>query len=175
MPPHWCVEATINAAPRSHLEHNDGRFSIAGKIASSVLTLPAPFQLLPRIGDRAPGGSRWFVHLASRRKDCVRGLYPGNVRPTPTGALFVELLGGLEWAETRDVHGLEELVVVLTHPAFATGEHLELHAVELGGDGFRIIRFRLLDRFGQHPHRVEGARVPDAHVVLGTEGYLILL
>jgi hypothetical protein len=44
MPPHWCVEATINAPPRSHLEHNDGRFSIAGKIASSVLTLPAPFQ-----------------------------------------------------------------------------------------------------------------------------------
>ena len=78
-------------------------------------------------------------------------------------------------AEAADVHGLEELVVVLAHEALAAAEKLGLHALELFCDRFRVVRLGSVCRLRQHPHLVDHPRVVKRDTLLGAERGLCFL
>ena len=61
---------------------------------------------------------------------------------------------------------MEELVVVLSHEAFAAVEDLELHVLQCQPDFDRIHRLGLVDGGRQHAHLVHCTRVLDRHLVL---------
>src|SRR5882672_9556375 len=109
------------------------------------------------------------IHLAARRQHRVGGVQPGDDAPAPAGLLLVERLLVAALAERGDIHGLEELVIVLAHEPLAAVEDLELHAFELGRDLRRLERFRLVDGRREHAHLVGDARIEQPDVVLGTK------
>ena len=74
------------------------------------------------------------LHLADGRQDRVPVSTLATTRqPHP---VFSSSNGSLARAiaERRDVHGLEELVIVGAHESLAAVEHVELHALELRRD-----------------------------------------
>jgi hypothetical protein len=72
----------------------------------------------------------------------------------------------LRFTELRDVHGLEELVIILAHGALAAVEHVELHPLERSGHLHRIKRFGFFCRKREHPHFVDGARIENSLTVI---------
>src|SRR5262249_11970611 len=111
-------------------------------------------------------------HLACGGQDRVLGVELGDGAPAPAGLLLVE---GLLWtplAERDDVHGLEKLVIVLAHEAFAAGEDIEFHALERETDLDGVGGFRLVDGGRQHAHLIEGPRIDDRDTVLVAKGLL---
>src|SRR5580658_5451191 len=69
-------------------------------------------------------------HLAGAGNHRVRGIDPRHRLPAPFGVLLVEELDRVARPEHRDIHRLEELMIVGAHEAFAAIEHGELHALE---------------------------------------------
>src|SRR5215203_1289870 len=86
------------------------------------------------------------VELAGRGQHRVLGLHGPDELPAPAGLFLVELRAGIERAEARDVHVLEELVVIAPHPRLAAVECLDLHILEPCCNRTRLVRFRLADR-----------------------------
>jgi hypothetical protein len=124
-----------------------------------------------------------WVRAAKRRRpaDCGEGAYFGRLpscrwwaarcrrpstlpdsfqpQPVPSSSNFAPGSSGPKLAMYI---GLEELMVVGAHRALAAVEHFELHALELGGDRLRLVRFGFRDGLGEHAHLVDGARIPQA-------------
>src|SRR4051812_22393568 len=128
--------------------------------------LPSP---RPSPRKRGEGKRLRPVHLAGGRQRGLWRVDPGDQLPAPAGLLLVEglLLGAL--AERSNIHGLEELVIVLPHHAFAAVVHIELHALERLGDLDRLERLRLVGSGSEHPHLVDGARIEQAEIVFRPE------
>src|ERR1700737_2981298 len=70
------------------------------------------------------------VHLAASRKYGISGIDLADRLPAPPGMFLIERLLFTDRTELGDVHGLEELVIVSSHEAFAAVEHGSLHAFE---------------------------------------------
>src|SRR6266478_10186455 len=101
---------------------------------------------------RALEGSAGPFHLVGGRQDRFWSVNFPDAFPAPTGLFLLERFVILELAERRDVHRLEELVIVLPHEAFSAVIYVEFHALERGCDFFL---FELLCRLpcnGLHPH-----------------------
>src|SRR6266446_6056724 len=114
---------------------------------------------------RALEGSAGPFHLAGGRQDRFWSVNFPDAFPAPTGLFLLERFVILELAERRDVHRLEELVIVLPHEAFSAVIYVEFHALERGCDLYRIERLCLLRCKGEHPHLVHGARIKVARNV----------
>src|SRR5258707_2022957 len=100
---------------------------------------------------RALEGSAGPVHLAGGRQDRFWSVNFPDAFPAPTGLFLLERFVILKLTERRDVHRLEELMIVLPHQAFSAVEHVEFHAFEPGCDVYRIERLCLLRCKGEHP------------------------
>src|SRR5579864_5346333 len=76
------------------------------------------------------------LHVAGGRQHGLWRVDPRLQVPGPAGAFLVERVLGLigDAAERREVHRLEELMIVLAHEAFTAVEHVELHVLEGGRD-----------------------------------------
>src|SRR6266568_4444398 len=95
---------------------------------SAPMLCPSQFH-----GGNSPSSAR-AVHLAAGRHDGVVGVHLADHLPAPAGVFLVERLVLADRAEVGNVDRLEELMVVGPHEALAAAVHLDLHALELGGD-----------------------------------------
>jgi hypothetical protein len=141
--------------------------------SSLRLELPNGSRIVSLPGKDMPSGRP--VELAGRGQHRVLGLDRPNELPAPAGLFLVELRAGIKRAEARDVHVLEELVIIASHPRLAAVECLDLHIFEPCRNRTRLVRFRLPDRLGEHAHLIYDARVPEGIVDLGAELFLELL
>src|SRR5258708_37411036 len=114
---------------------------------------------------RALEGSAGPVHLAGSGQDRFWSVNFPDAYPAPTGLFLLERFVFLELTERRDVHRLEELVIVLPHEAFSAVEHVEFHAFERSRDFYRIERLCLLRCKSEHSHLVHVARLKVARNV----------
>ncbi len=105
-------------------------------------------------------------HLAGGWQHGLGGVDLGGTLPAPAGLFLVERLLVVQFAELRDVHRLEELVVVLAHDAVAAVEDVVLHVFQGRSDLHRLDRLGLFSREREHAHLVDGARIEQAEAVL---------
>src|SRR5271165_1718501 len=148
--------ATISSIGRRPLRATDTIFRAHARSEPEILRL-------------RPGLASGPLQLAGGRKDRVLRLDGADELPAPAGAFLVELRAGVELAETTDIHGLEELVVVLAHEAVAAAEDPGLHTFELLGDRLGVVRLRFVRRLREHPHFVDRARIEQPDAFLGAE------
>src|SRR6266436_9790875 len=104
-------------------------------------------------------GSAGPVHLAGGRQDRFWSVNFPDAYPAPTSLFLVERFVFLELTERRDVHRLEELMIVLPHEAFSAVVYVEFHTLKRGCDLYGIERLCLLRCKGEHPHFVHSARI----------------
>src|SRR6266404_6408566 len=108
---------------------------------------------------RALEGSAGPFHLAGGRQDRFWSVNFPDAFPAPTGLFLLERFVILELAERRDVHRLEELMIVLPHETFSAVGHFEFHTLERRRNLYRIERLCLLRCKSEHSHLVHSARI----------------
>src|SRR5260370_38138766 len=101
---------------------------------------------------RALEGSAGPFHLAGGRQDRFWSVNFPDAFPAPTGLFLLERFVILELSERRDVHRLEEMMIVLPHEAFSAVEHVEFHAFDRSRDFYRIQRLFPLPCQSEHSY-----------------------
>src|SRR5271169_2346484 len=96
------------------------------------------------------------VHLAAGGPDGVPRVNLARHLPAPAGVLLVERLFLADPAEVRDVHRLEELMIIGSHEAVTAAVDGDVHTLELGRDLSRLERIRRLGGFDEHANLIDG-------------------
>src|ERR1700677_4965079 len=115
------------------------------------------------------------IHLAAGGKDGVLRVDLARRLPAPAGVFLVKRLILADGTEVRDVHRLEELVIVGSHKAIAAIVDRDFHAGERSRYFGRLDRLRLLGSFNEHAYLVDSPRVEQCHSDFGAERLLELL